>query len=328
MNLPPHYNRVRGRRGQGVLPKHNSGINSAHSINRAHEKPGNFIGFNVALPEDGHAPGLGQHARDEALTHFLLHPGRRAFTMAEIAICLAIIGIALVAIIGILPKGMDVQRRNREETIINQDATVLMESIRNGVRAGADLTNYVFAITNYQTLWSPAGVPGVTTIYGYGYTGSRTNGTASAFALNTNANIIGLLSTPEFMNLSNNLPVQIGGGYSNHVVACVHSLSGPAVEKPPQDNQLLIGDSFSYRLWCVNAPPPQDTNSSTHGFGQQLAANLHEVSLTFTWPLLPNGNVPVNRVPPLTQRLLVPGSIYQTNILGQPLYFYEYQTFP
>ena len=46
----------------GMLPKDKSGKNSAHSINRAYENPGNFIGFNVAVPEDGHAPGLGQHA--------------------------------------------------------------------------------------------------------------------------------------------------------------------------------------------------------------------------------------------------------------------------
>ena len=45
-----------------------------------------------------------------------------AFTMIEIALSLAIIGFALVAIIGALPKGMNVQRENREETIINQDA--------------------------------------------------------------------------------------------------------------------------------------------------------------------------------------------------------------
>ena len=47
--------------------------------------------------------------------------------MVEIAICLAVIGIALVSIIGVLPIGMNTQRDNREETIINQDATVFME---------------------------------------------------------------------------------------------------------------------------------------------------------------------------------------------------------
>jgi prepilin-type N-terminal cleavage/methylation domain-containing protein len=70
------------------------------------------------------------------------------FTMVEIAICLAVIGIALVAIIGVLPIGMHTQRDNREETIINQDATVLMEAIRGGARGLDDLTNYVYAITN------------------------------------------------------------------------------------------------------------------------------------------------------------------------------------
>ena len=37
-----------------------------------------------------------------------------AFTMVEIAICLAVIGFALVAIIGVLPIGMNVQKDNRE----------------------------------------------------------------------------------------------------------------------------------------------------------------------------------------------------------------------
>src|SRR5947207_7764407 len=40
---------------------------------------------------------------------------RSAFTMIEIAISLAVIGFALVAIIGILPTGMNVQKENREE---------------------------------------------------------------------------------------------------------------------------------------------------------------------------------------------------------------------
>src|SRR5665647_1612048 len=57
-------------------------------------------------------------------------PSECAFTMVEIAICLAIIGFALVAIIGVLPLGMNTQRDNREETIINQDATVLLEAVR------------------------------------------------------------------------------------------------------------------------------------------------------------------------------------------------------
>src|SRR5689334_7452834 len=62
------------------------------------------------------------------------------FTMVEIAISLAIIGIALVSIIGVLPIGLNTQRDNREETLINQDATVLLGAIRSGARGLDDLT--------------------------------------------------------------------------------------------------------------------------------------------------------------------------------------------
>ncbi|MEI9963166.1 MAG: type II secretion system protein [Limisphaerales bacterium] len=104
-------------------------------------------------------------------SHATRHPSLvtcRAFTMIEIAISLAVIGIALVAIIGVLPLGMSVQRENREETVINQDATILMEAIRNGARGLDDLTNYVYAITNYwarydiNTNASPPNINGYT----------------------------------------------------------------------------------------------------------------------------------------------------------------------
>ena len=77
--------------------------------------------------------------------------------MVEIAICLAIIGIALVAIIGVLPLGLRTQRDNREETVINQDATVFLEAIRSGARGLDDLMNYVYAITNYWTYYDANG---------------------------------------------------------------------------------------------------------------------------------------------------------------------------
>ncbi|MCZ7639230.1 MAG: prepilin-type N-terminal cleavage/methylation domain-containing protein [Verrucomicrobia bacterium] len=54
------------------------------------------------------------------------------FTMVEIAISIAIVAFALVAIIGVLPTGFDVQRRNRENTIINQEGSLWLEAIRSG----------------------------------------------------------------------------------------------------------------------------------------------------------------------------------------------------
>ena len=73
--------------------------------------------------------------------------------MIEIALCLAIIGFALVSILLVLPSGMNTQRETREETIIGQDASMLMEAIRGGVQGNDDLTNYVYAITNSWILW-------------------------------------------------------------------------------------------------------------------------------------------------------------------------------
>ena len=191
--------------------------------------------------------------------------------MIEIAICLAIIGIALVAIVGVLPLGMSVQRENREGTIINQDATVLLEAIRNGARGMNDLTNYVYAITNYWTEYNSSsnyiagnnGANGVNNGYSYstttiapGYVTPSGTFTAPATTISNGTNIVGLLSTPEFTD-ANGAPINnflAGNFYSNHIVAYVRSISGPAVEKPPQDNQILQEDTFSYRVYCVNAP--------------------------------------------------------------------------
>lgn len=182
--------------------------------------------------------------------------------MMEIAISLAVIGIALVGILAILPVGLRTQRENREKTLINQDASVFMELIRNGMRTtnspDADLTNYVFAITNYQTFFPNPGVPSTHT---------------NAFditSLTNNYRIIGILSTPEFADSSGRpIPALLtnlqGGCYSNHIVAYVHSISGLAVEKPPQGNSLLRDSSFSYRILCENLPAafpfPQEWDS-------------------------------------------------------------------
>ncbi len=259
-------------------------------------------------------------------------PGVAGFTMVEIAICLAIIGLALVAIIGVLPIGMNVQRDNREETVINQDATILLESIRSGERGGTDLTNYVYAITNYATTYNGAGLQTGFHVYGYTYQGSAVDATPIPFALTNNARIIGLLSTPEYLNGVTPLNSLLGGGTSNHVFAYVHSMSGPAVEKPPQDNAILVGDSFTYRVLAVNAPLATDTNlvsltPAQQAYSRQLAANLHELSLTFRWPVRPNGNIGSDGPRPQTQRTLIAGNIAPADDDGQNLFYYQSQTF-
>jgi prepilin-type N-terminal cleavage/methylation domain-containing protein len=269
--------------------------------------------------------------------HFF-RPRPSAFTLVEIAISLAIIGIALVAIIGVLPRGLDVQRENRERTVINQDATIFMEAIRNGARGADDLTNYVYQVE-----------VGLDTIHPIRYA-PFTNG----------ADIIGFLTTPNSTNHAN-----------------VRSISGPAVEKPPQDNAIIrgdasnpAGDTFAYRLICENVPvavytPPlwqaaltynpgdyvsyilsgQTTwwqanaptmagdapNASTAWtripYPQKLTDNLHELRLTFLWPILPNGQLP-SRPFRQTFRTLIAGAIARASSDEEPkLYFFQSQSF-
>jgi len=264
----------------------------------------------------------------------------------EIAISLAIIGIALVAIIGVLPIGMNVQQDNRQETIINQDAGVLMEDIRNGSLGMNELTNYVFAITNYWSKFVGA-KSGSSGVNWYTYSGSFVAPTyaitrpANADPLTNGANIIGVLSTPEFTDLDGNPTNNLfNGGISNHIVASVYSISGLAAEKPPQDNTLMQQDSMAYHVFVVNAPIPFDTNnviynqnnSSVRAYADQMNNALRELRLTFLYPLLPNGHVGSGA--PKTFRTLVAGQlVFQPNLANSGvtynpnLYVYQSQSF-
>lgn len=79
------------------------------------------------------------------------------FTMVEIAIALGVIAFALIAIIGILPIGLQTQRDVREETIVNQDARVLIEAIKTGGRdLYSDIGSYVVSTDRIAT---PNGIP-------------------------------------------------------------------------------------------------------------------------------------------------------------------------
>jgi hypothetical protein len=293
--------------------------------------------------------------------------------MVEIAISLAIIGIALVSIIGVLPIGMNTQRDNREETIINQDATILMEALRGGARGLDDLTNYVYAVTNYWTLYNPGGSVNGSNKNGYVYSSfSVAPGyyypPARGVPLTNGLVIIGLLSTPLYTD-NNGLPVPnlLNGGYSNRVVAYIRSLSGLAVEKPPQTNDTLLENSFSYRILCVNAPvamrqPPQwqsgqayiagDTVSIfTNGQTLYMQATTNSTGAWpgdsfywrwFSYPQQLDANLrelrvtfywpllPNGQVGPGRQtfRTLVTGQLAITNLAGGPsLYFYQPQSF-
>lgn len=275
---------------------------------------------------------------------------RRAFTIIEIAICLGIIGFALVAIIAVLPRGLDVQKRNRQETIIGQDADVWMSALRGGARGFDDLTNYVMVISN---LWTDYDDKFKVLRSGADYYTPTSSVVTSlvpsptAFPLTNGANIIGLLSMPKRIHPSDFTPALDPPPYrSNYVIAYVRAFSGAVVDKPPQTNSTLLSDSFTYRMIVETFPyTPIDTNAicmscpAANGLtDDQLVArtnllrslellqgNSHDFRLRFRWPVLPNGQIPNYGL--ATFRSLVDG--YMTNVVNdnQPLYFVQSSTF-
>src|SRR5437879_2924491 len=117
-----------------------------------------------------------------------------AFTMVEIALCLGVIAIALVAIIGVLPTGVRVQKDNREDTILNQEGMLWLEAIRSGSRGLDYLTNYVDMITLRSSK------PNATVVFlspGFQYTPPP--GATPGPMLTNGQQIVGLLTTPKYI---------------------------------------------------------------------------------------------------------------------------------
>jgi len=274
----------------------------------------------------------------------------RAFTIIEIAICLGIIGFALVAIIAVLPRGLDVQKRNREETIIGQDADMWMSAIRNGSRGYDDLTNYVIAVTNIWTQYDDRYKVVKSGMDFYTPTSSGVTSPIAtppnSFPLTNGAHIIGLLSmpkrVPEFV-----LAPPATGFQSNYVIAYVRAFSGTVVNKAPQTNSIILSDAFIYRMIVENfSYAPMDTNAfcldcaatnTPDGKGLtpgqmaertnlmrtawMLQTNAHDFRLRFRWPVLPNGQIPNYGL--ATFRSMTSGSLLSNADNGQPMYFVQ-----
>jgi type II secretory pathway pseudopilin PulG len=241
-----------------------------NSGQRSAPVPGAAAGPILARP-DVQAVLLGNGGdRASARRHLQSTMGRAraGFTMIEIALCLAIIGFALISILLVLPSGMNTQRDTRQETIIGQDASMLLEAIRSGARGMDDLTNYVYEIVNSWTEYRPDGSINRIGVNTNSYVWASVNIPPTSLGsdilpmhLTNGLRIIGLLSTPEYTDAAGEpIPCLNFGGVSNHVVAYVRSFSGLAAEKPPQNNQIMQEDTFRYRLLCVNAPISADTN--------------------------------------------------------------------
>jgi len=232
---------------------------------------------------------------------------RSAFTMVEIALCLAIVGFALVAIIGVLPAGLNVQKENREETIINQEATIWMDALRSGgtnqFGVFDDLTNYVDRVGvesyYYDTpLSAPAPNPAGT----FNFTAP----------LITGYQIVGALNTPQL--IPGGRP---GSYYSNYVYAYVRAGSGNAADKSPQDNPDVRDLAFTYKLIVQSTPAggfdPWYGDILTNATDVTVRQNLTDVRLLFRWPLKQPFDPVMRPAPPLGNSRLA----FKTQISGR-----------
>jgi type II secretory pathway pseudopilin PulG len=202
---------------------------------------------------------------------------KRGFTMVEIALSIAVVAFALVAILGVLPTGMTVQKDNRDDSVINQEGRYWMEAIRNAARGIEDITNYVEAVTITNRL-----KPNSPVVFDF-----AANGLGNIKPLD----VIALLSTPKYPDLAST-------NNANDVRARVKAITGPAAEKGSLTNEF----SFRYEMQVEITPaiplPPEYVGSvsaatgddSLGRYNEAMAANLHELRLTLRWPLVQRGN--------------------------------------
>jgi prepilin-type N-terminal cleavage/methylation domain-containing protein len=186
------------------------------------------------------------------------------FTMIEIAIAIAVIGFALVAIIGILPRGMQVQRDNRSETILNQDGTFWLEAIRNGAQGLNELPRHVTRIDVKDENGANIGGSPYTT-FGSG------------------ADIIGLLTTQAVVT-------------NAHVTAQVYAISGAASEKALNTEEQELAFRYLLRVQIhqsTNTALSFLESTSTVATNEPLAT-LYDLKVELGYPL-GSGNQPPRR---------------------------------
>lgn len=254
--------------------------------------------------------------------------GERAFTMVEIALCLGIIAFAMVAIMGVLPTGIKVQKENREETIINADGMFLLEAIRGAARGSDDLTNYVdYLEVNYDMRLRGTIVSG-SDLKRFGTVGSVFGNFMPRFT--NGQHVIGLLGTPTVVRMAD------GSFQTNSVKAYLRPFTGNAgTDKSGRSSSNEF--AFRYQVRTEVMPfvslPPGLSAATTNDVlvATNMLRNLYELRVTLNWPLYLHGadwKVGRNRK---TFRTLVSGELRRSNPLDPrpkfSTFVFEPQTF-
>lgn len=200
------------------------------------------------------------------------------FTMVEIALSLAVVSFALVAIMGVLPTGMTVQKDNREDTLINQELRYWLEAIKSGARGLDEITNFVENVKVEQTGIRPRTVDFVN----------------EAPKLLSPTDIVSLLSLPKY-------PEGPGGSLTNRVIARVRPITGAAADRAAMRGTTTNNITFRYQIQ-VEIVPSFPLPGALAGealaagdprpaqFNEGVGQNLWEVRLIARWPVVDRGN--------------------------------------
>jgi type II secretory pathway pseudopilin PulG len=263
-----------------------------------------------------------------------------AFTMVELALCVAIVAIAMVAIIGVLPAGLNVQRQSREEALLTQDAELLMGALRAGNISASELTNYVERITITRRQLN--GAPVVQRFH----TSIVQPPPAGSFEITEPFQIIGLVSRPKYTRdfngpgglaiTTNLIQIQmrgISGSMSDKPV----SVPGRAVTLGAERNDFAFrylvtveigtGDVMGVRSWpgqpvaALGNQVPQPGVLAPEGNALPVGAGVPpgtavvtDIRLIYEWPLIPSAN-PAR---PDDVRLGPNRRVFATQVPGRP----------
>jgi len=255
-------------------------------------------------------------------------PRRRlgGFTMTELALCIAVVSVALVAIIGVLPTGLNVQRQNREDTIVTEDGKVLLNALRTGSVSSANLlTNFDFILWERYPV-NNLGQPGATPTFRRSYRTALWTDTAKLTALGysspillTNAaQIVALMTAPRYVTVGNS-------DFQNVVRAQVRAISGALTEKPiapfpngagagPDGLTLDQRTEFSFRYLVTPELTPVAIAPTANSLSQAVATaqQIHELSLTIQWPVALRFDQTVEKL-----RVGHNRRVYRTQVFGQ-----------
>ena len=276
--------------------------------------------------------------------------GEGAFTLLEIAVALGVVAFALVAVLGTLPAGLTTQKDNREKAVINEDARLLIEAMREGEETLFSLTNHVEAILRIGTnVGAPEVfvtnviIPNVSTspvLMGEELgTGATFPAGAVVAPLGTNnaAMILATLTTPRGTPMNAK-----GSEYLYKTVALVRSFSGGmleqgmAVTSDLSFRYLLTVEVSSFSGFYSFTDVERNLPGLTLGGELQasnrlqqvtvLSNNVHELRLTFQWPVV-GGRAGSNRQ---TYRTLISGVqqqvLYPSTPLAEEGQLYRFQS--